>query len=277
MTMVELLEDDRDKLLDDLESSPQPERALAILEKETDKLLYRYNESEKYEVSTAAAADMMQVCRMGLPFVDSIGENVVWTAGESKKKSPILIPVVLFSAGAALLLLSFFDMPGAIDNLWGVFACVSFITGAFLLGRKKTVKPPADTSRQKVENLIDAKSIYRTFKGMMQIVDQNISRAVSRASLTEGTAPAGGEITEGELALYAELLEAMYSRDGEAALDKMEDIRYFLHRNQIEVADYTEENREWFDVMPSISSATIRPALVRDGKLLKKGLAAGGK
>ena len=277
MTMVELLEDDRDKLLDDLESSPQPERALAILEKEMDRLLYRYNESEKYEVSTAAAADMMQVCRMGLPFVDSIGENVVWTAGESKKKSPILIPVVLFSAGAALLLLSFFDMPGAIDNLWGVFACVSFITGAFLLGRKKTVKPPADTSRQKVENLIDAKSIYRTFKGMMQIVDQNISRAVSRASLTEGTAPAGGEITEGELALYAELLEAMYSRDGEAALDKMEDIRYFLHRNQIEVADYTEENREWFDVMPSISSATIRPALVRDGKLLKKGLAAGGK
>ena len=277
MTMVELLEDDREKLIGDLESAPQPDRALAVLEKETDRLLYRYNETEKYEVSTAAAADMMQVCRMGLPFVDSVGENVVWTAGESKKKSPILIPVVLFSAGAALLLLSFFDMQGAIDNLWGVFACAAFIAGAFLLGKENTKKAPADTSRQKVENLIDAKSIYRTFRGMMQIVDQNISRAVSRASLTDGAAPKDGDISESELALYAELLEAMYSRDGEAALDKLEDIRYFLHRNRIEAADYTEQNREWFDVMPSTSAATIRPALVRDGKLLKKGLAAGGK
>ena len=277
MTMVELLEDDRDRLIGELESAPQPDRALAIMEKETDRLLYRYNESEKYEVSTAAAADMMQVCRMGLPFVDSIGDNVVWTAGESKKSPPILISVGLFSAGAAFLLLSFFDLKGAIDNLWGVFACIAFITGAFLLGREKQAAVRPDTSRQKVENLIDAKSIYRTFKGMMQIVDQNISRAVSRASTTSGTLSAGDEISEGELSLYAELLEAMYSRDGEAALDKMEDIRYFLHRNHIEVVDYTGNNREWFDVMPSISAATIRPALTCDGKLLKKGLAAGGK
>ena len=96
-------------------------------------------------------------------------------------------------------------------------------------------------------------------------------------ALTDGAAPKDGDISESELALYAELLEAMYSRDGKAALDKLEDITYFLHRNRIEAPDYTEQNREWFDVMPSTSAATIRPALVRDGKLLKKGLAAGGK
>ena len=38
MTMVELLEDDRDKLLDDLESSPQPERASAA-DRHRDKII----------------------------------------------------------------------------------------------------------------------------------------------------------------------------------------------------------------------------------------------
>ena len=49
-----------------------------------------------------------------------------------------------------------------------------------------------------------------------------------------------------------------------------------LHRQQIEVVDYSEENARYFDLMPGASAGTIRPALIADGSLLKKGLASKG-
>ena len=57
-------------------------------------------------------------------------------------------------------------------------------------------------------------------------------------------------------------------------LDKLADVKYYLHRHDIEAVDYSEKTESYFDVMPSSRPGTLRPALVRNGKLLKKGLAA---
>jgi hypothetical protein len=72
-------------------------------------------------------------------------------------------------------------------------------------------------------------------------------------------------------------MAASYSGDPEYALEKIEQIKYFLHRQQIEVVDYSKENEKYFDLMPGIKAATIRPAMVAQGGLLRKGLASTGK
>ena len=61
------------------------------------------------------------------------------------------------------------------------------------------------------------------------------------------------------------------------ALEKIDEIKYFLHKQQIEVIDYSENTRQYFDLMPGTAAGTIRPALIADGALLKKGLASTGK
>ena len=61
------------------------------------------------------------------------------------------------------------------------------------------------------------------------------------------------------------------------ALEKIDDIKYYLHKQQIEVVDYSKDTAQYFDLMPGTQSGTIRPALVADGVLLKKGLAQTGK
>ena len=73
------------------------------------------------------------------------------------------------------------------------------------------------------------------------------------------------------------LMAASYSGDPEYALEKIEEIKYYLHRQQIEVVDYSEATAQYFDLMPGTQGGTIRPALVADGVLLKKGLAQTGK
>ena len=87
---------------------------------------------------------------------------------------------------------------------------------------------------------------------------------------------AAEQMSAAERDLYAGLLEALYSRDGAFALDELQEVRVFLRTRGVEPVDYTDEHRAWFDVLPAKTAGTLRPALVSDGKVLKKGLAARG-
>ena len=83
-------------------------------------------------------------------------------------------------------------------------------------------------------------------------------------------------MSDSELDIFSDLLTASYSRDPDYALEKIDDIKYYLHKQQIEAVDYSEETTRFFDMMPSQRAGTIRPALVADGKLLRKGMASTG-
>ena len=283
MTLVELLEKDRDSLIGEIENAPRPAEAQEILEKEADRLLYQYNEAENEEIKRLAASDLMQVVRVALPLVDSTGDSIVWTTGKKDKKQGYALSVGLLAGGAAVLifvLLSGRILTGAFSILYKLITLAGFglfLSGGFLLGKKRGGSSSDDPSRQKVENHVDAKALYRTLHGMVQIADQNIERAAERESTMPSADTTQGKLTDAEISLYAGLMEALYSGDGEMALDKLNDIKYFLHRNEIDAVDYGEGKKEWFDVMPSKTEATIRPAIVSHGILLKKGLAAGGQ
>ena len=86
----------------------------------------------------------------------------------------------------------------------------------------------------------------------------------------------GHQASSSELDLFSDLLAAAYSQDPEYALEKIEEIKYYLHRQQIEVVDYSENTAQFFDMMPGLHAGTIRPAMVADGKLLRKGVASSG-
>jgi hypothetical protein len=114
----------------------------------------------------------------------------------------------------------------------------------------------------------------------MLSVDQSVEeiRASERWKQREKAGSIDGKtVTPSELELFSDLLTAAYSGDAEYALEKIEQIKYFLHRQQIEVVDYSKENEKYFDLMPVSKAATIRPALVAQGGLLKKGLASSGR
>ena len=50
-------------------------------------------------------------------------------------------------------------------------------------------------------------------------------------------------------------------------------VRYYLHRKQVETVEFGGGKREWFELLPGKQDVTLRPALVRDGVLIRKGLA----
>ena len=74
--------------------------------------------------------------------------------------------------------------------------------------------------------------------------------------------------------LFAGLLESLYAQDGAAAREMSESIRFFLHGEKVDVVDFEKGRENWFEFLPAQRTGTIRPALVADGRLIKKGMAS---
>lgn len=295
MKMLDLLEKDKDYLLTELTRASVPERVAAVLETELDKLLLKYNEQASSDRERDAAAYMVKAVRHSLPLVDSVGETKVWEMQEGAQKKRMVNPValILLLAGIVCAVLTFFFMNTitpkvgmTINDLklqqpetYLLLATVVCILG-FGLFRRIGTGVPKKNRKQQIEIKIDPQRVYRSLHTAILSVDQSLEEVQAQerwAKKEQAGTIEGKVISGGELDLFADLLTASYSKDGEYALDKIEDLKYYLHKQQIDVLDYSEETKQYFDIMPGTQGGTIRPALVADGKILKKGLASRGK
>lgn len=289
MNLVEILEKDKDNLLTELASAKEPERAIRVLENELDKILMTYNEQCDSEKERDAAAYMMQAVRLSLPLVDSIGETKIWEEGsvvtEHKTRMwplviiLLIVAVVLCGVGLLPLVLDL----GGIDKVDYVKLAPMMLGGlaaalvAGLLARRPG--PKKAKAGQRVETHVDPAKIYRSFRNALLSVDQNLEeiRSMERWEKRDEAGKIDGhEVSASELDIFSDLLAASYSRDPDYALEKIDDIKYYLHKQQIEAVEYSAETAKFFDMMPSQRAGTIRPALVADGKLLRKGMASAG-
>ncbi len=294
--MTDLLEKDKDKLLTELSAAASADKAIQVLENEIDKLLLKHNEQCETDRERESAAYMMQAVRLSLPLIDSNGKIKVWESGgrkddEDNGGSFKLSFLVLLIIGLALCVFGFGPLmmdaymsveANARDQviLHGgatVVGLIALYFSGYMYSRPKKVKGKKE---YQVDIRVDADRIYRNFRTALLSVDQSLEE-ISAAERWKAREKAGSidgrTVTQSELDLFSELLAAAYSGDPEYALEKVEQIKYFLHRQQIEVLDYSKENAKYFDLMPGSKAATIRPAMVAQGGLLKKGLASTGR
>ena len=152
---------------------------------------------------------------------------------------------------------------------------MGFFAGA--MQRRKEVRTAKE---HQVEIRPDSEKIFRNYRAAIFSVDQSLEEisAAERWSKREQAGNIDGrKATTPEIELFSDLMAAAYSGDPEYALEKIEEIKYYLHKQQIEVVDYSSDTAQYFDMMPGNKAGTIRPALVADGQILKKGLASTGK
>ena len=293
--MTDLLEKDKEKLLTELSVAGTAEKAIHVLENEIDRLLLKHNEYCESDHERESAAYIIQAVRLSLPLMDSNGAIKVWERGQRRDNdeggSFKISFLVLLILGIALCVFGFgplmMDAYVAVDDnarneviLHGgatVVGLVCLYFSGYMYSRPK--KFTGKTEYQ-VDIKIDADRVYRSFRTAMLSVDQSIEeiRSAERWKQREKAGSIDGRaVTQSELELFSDLLAASYSGDPEYALEKIEQIKFFLHRQQIEVVDYNKENEKYFDLMPGSKAATIRPALVAQGGLLKKGLASSGR
>ena len=121
---------------------------------------------------------------------------------------------------------------------------------------------------------IDAQTAVRTLREICQAADI----CVSDLMLLEreaGMAKLSGTADEAMIDLLVSQLEARASGRAELALRSLDRAEQYLHMLGIDVVFYDAEHAALFDVLPTMGEArTIRPALIKDGQVIRRGTAA---
>lgn len=286
------LEKDREKFLSSVTKAHTPDKVQNAIVSELDRLLYQYNEQDCSDRVKAAAAHMIQTARMAAPFINSYGDVKVWerTAEGSKAKMSkcgkffwlfFILGLGCFVATFILFQMAGLSLPirDAVTPLLLLILSLVFLFFAGLcFGKRKVILTPEKKEFQ-TEIHIDGETLYQTLHTMVLVIDKNLEELQSSEEWEARKASsqdASSGMSADQIDLFAGLLEAWYSKDGDVALDRIADVKYHLHRQGIECVDYAADTASYFDMMPSFREGTLRPALVRDGNVLKKGLASGG-
>ena len=291
MKMLDYLEKAKSQVMAQLDQAGSPEKAQKVLSQTLQKLLFQYNEDCGEPQEREAAAYMLQTAQMALPLVDTAGEPKVWERPAGMDAAPVknsgrstaFLAAGVIALGVSLIAAATRSMGilGALSLPVILIALALAFVLIYLAGYYRGA--PAAAGKRKnpmyqVEMLTDTQKAFRCLRAIVISVDQTLEQI--GAGLKWEKDREGYEIEDkadaAQIELFASLLEAAASGDGQYALDQLEQVKYYLHTKQIEAVDYSSDTVAWFDVMPSTRTGTIRPALVSGGRLLKKGLASGG-
>ena len=162
-----------------------------------------------------------------------------------------------------------------------LFAALQLAGGALLVaglsrGGNHAAQQAQGAVRAEAVTRADAAELLRAIGELCQAADI----CVSDLQLLErdgANARIVGTADEATLDLLVSLMEAQETGRGDVALRRLEQVKTYLRMMGIEAVDFTAGDADcarMFDVLPTLGEPrTVRPALVRDGELLRRGMA----
>ena len=283
-----LLEQDREMVMTQLTQERAQESAVTVLEKEADRLMVRAGALGVEQASTVQG--MLQILKCALPLVSSVSEAETWEKdGGQDAGAKGSVPVSAIVCGAAGIVCVIAGMLGAglfalFRVLWSAAGCALLIAAGWLAGRGRRKKPGKTDTQVRQTFLVDPARIWHILQGTLLSADHSLKTAGEHAASAaqEEKEHAAGALKKEDLLFFSDLLENAYaqrrrSESNEALTEQVESIRYYLHERGIETEDYSRQSAAWFEQLPSGTEAvTIRPALLKDGVVIMKGVASGG-
>ena len=213
-----------------------------------------------FEVSRQSVKCMLSVTGAG---VNILKEE--HTGPRVQDKLIALLPVLAIVVGAALtvwLILEELNVPAAMAV---AMTAIAWLETQVVYRRRVAVAAYSKVDRNELLRLLDR---------LMESVDYAVemsAQSVQPERLGGAEQPA---LTGGVLEPVQMLLEAAQTRDGEYALKAVPALAAALMEQGIEVVDYSKETEAYFEMYPGTEEGiTIRPAMLKDGKLLARGQA----
>ena len=121
---------------------------------------------------------------------------------------------------------------------------------------------------------VDAQALIVQLKRLCQAADVCVGD-LAQLDHPAGGAQLSGTADDAMLDLLVALMEAKASGRDEMAMRSLSLAEEYLRMLGVEAVSYTPEHDAMFDRLPTVGAArTVRPALVKDGKVLRRGVAA---
>jgi len=270
--LTELLEEEKDAMLRAAMAAPTKEAALEPVERALERMLFAFNDAAPTQTARESAAAMVGALRAALPLMDSAGEPKLYETRRGKGVRLAPLPLALLVLGCGLCvaaggLMLYHDLP-ALTALLPVAGGLLLAVGGVL------ARSGGAAAERRIEVPTDWDKVWRALHTAALVMDQTLDDAAAAERWAQRRrAETDPALTAAETELACELLEGLYGGDGEYALEKLAAVRRFLKDKGVETVDFDEEHAQMFDRMPGAERATLRPALVQSGTLLRRGLA----
>ena len=213
---------------------------------------------------------LFEAARQAALLMMTVTEADVRVLKETKIKTPkekLMELLPWASVGAGLILTGWMLAIG--ESAAAILSVVSAGLGAVQgLVKEKSGAPRLETEATRV-------NVYE----LMRLTDrlmQALEDAMAQIGEEERQALPGAQprVTSELLAPMQMLMEAVYTQDGDYALKAAPQLVNALSGEGVELVDYSEATKAYFDLFPGTEGGlTIRPAVLKDGRLLARGQA----
>ena len=274
VTMEQLLKAEEEKIRGEIRADTTIDQdrtqSVSRLKETLAQVLLRYNAANSGNQTRQAIADSMTAA-----IQDACGFLLAGTAEKEISKRPLRAGAIISLLCSIICCLSSLLLFGQkLSFLFGCILMVLAIFLAFLSGRLWYGEREVQ-----VRTGLDDDTVWKTLRKTSATMDRKIDRLceLEDARIQEARNSAGEtrqKISAEELNLLGDLLEGLYSENGEFSLRQLRKIKPYLQRQGIELEDYAANNAEFFEILPSKKgAATLRPALLEGETLLLAGKA----
>jgi hypothetical protein len=122
-----------------------------------------------------------------------------------------------------------------------------------------------------VEISVDADDIVKRLEDVVKNIDALLEKDKKEKAQYDQMIESA--INREEAQLFSYLLEAKLSDQPDFAMEQLDEVESYLAKQDVMIVKYIKGNEKYFDFLEGEETKTIRPALVRGGKMLAKGLA----
>ena len=269
-SMQSLLSADEERLQRSLQASQSVDRSRArsvqALDDALSALLLRYNASCVGDRRRQGEADAMTaVARDSLGFLKASGAVLEKAPAQRRVGAPYLLVLAVLLCAPAILSVQTHPIIAYICLAAAVLC--AFLSGLLWI----------KAGEGQAVSVLSPDKMWRTAARIAETMDRKLEDLAALPAESAAPEPSGPDacpLSREDLALMAELLEALYANDGGFALQRLKKLRLYLREKGIELLEFQRDTEEYFEVLPSKQrSATLRPALLYHGDLLMVGRA----
>lgn len=288
-TMQALLEKDKERFLHNMAAAKSSAESVATVEEQFSRILSAYNEEEDNDRIKSTAVYLTEAASSTAGFLNCDGESTIWSKsqyrpGISKPKRSawfiifLLLGLIGLAAAGGILIYFTDSMPPSDEMMIGLGAAAAGALFLFLSGIFSARKKEENKQELYAETIPDGEKTYHILLNCVLTMDRILEQVRNQELLENKKAlmEEKDSLKKEDIQFLSDLLESAYGEgNSDYSRQLINDVKFYLRRKNIDVIDYDGENRVFFDLMPSESSGTIRPALTVAGSVLRKGLAAG--
>lgn len=251
-----------------LEQANSMEEAIAACMMALEQTACELAQEEQDELSRQRQQAVMACARRVPRLLSAVRAKGEMVLEETETEKP---GVSRFTKGAGLFLLAALAVYELIEGR-ALFAVLElFGAGLLLLGGREN---GAVRAKARGMAYAEPEEVVRLLREQCQAVDICVSDLIL-LEREAGMARLSGTADEAMLDLLISLLEAKESGRGELAMRSLAQAEQYLHMLGMEVLRYEEQSAAYFDVLPTMGEArTIRPAIIKDGQIVRRGVAA---